>query len=535
VDGLGRLVLVVEPNPGAGASTATGSITINGNEQTTGGAATPSMATITIGGQEHSVQECIHGCFTIWDTGTVSITIAGYPGKSVSYGHGDTPATVAWKLSCLFHQDASSPVDASCPQSAGSSTTVGLTTRALGSATGYSFSTSSATSDQSGEFTGASFTAGPAAGVFSGGHDAGTPDTGNITATVNGTNYTVSFGAGDTGGTIATRLAAAMSGSTVVTAMASGNQVNLTSKTAGTSGNATLTASYTWNNSVFTQASFTTAASGVFGGYDALLLDNNPYKTLYFYDALGNLVRVDQKGTAPSDSSQWRTRTFTYNSLSQLLTATNPESGTITYAYDNDGELLQKTSPAPNQTGSATQTVSFCYDELHRVTGKGYGAQSCPLATPVVTYAYDSGTNAKGHLTSLADQAGTASYTYDILGRLTGETRTLTGANNAAVSKNISYTYNLDGSVKTLTYPSGKVITYAPDSAGRTVSAVDSGSGINYVTGATYGPDSALTGFISGNSGTFAGITNAFSYNKRLQPLNMSATAPSQPVFFHRL
>jgi len=30
--------------------------------------------------------------------------------------------------------------------------------------------------------------------------------------------------------------------------------------------------------------------------------------------------------------------------------------------------------------------------------------------------------------------------------------------------------------------------------------------GINYVTGATYGPDSALTGFISGNSGTFAGI-----------------------------
>jgi hypothetical protein len=24
-------------------------------------------------------------------------------------------------------------------------------------------------------------------------------------------------------------------------------------------------------------------------------------------------------------------------------------------------------------------------DALHRVTGKGYGAQSCPLTTPVVT------------------------------------------------------------------------------------------------------------------------------------------------------
>src|SRR5258707_486343 len=91
----------------------------------------------------------------------------------------------------------------------------------------------------------------------------------------------------------------------------------------------------------------------------------------------------------------------------------------ITYSYDNDGELLQKTSPAPNQPGTLTQTVSYCYDELHRVTGRGYGAQSCPLSSPVVSYTYDSGQNAKGHLTGMTDQAGTASYTYDILGRLT--------------------------------------------------------------------------------------------------------------------
>lgn len=40
-----------------------------------------------------------------------------------------------------------------------------------------------------------------------------------------------------------------------------------------------------------------------------------------------------------------------------------------------------------------------------------------------------------------------------------------------------------------------------------------------------------MTGFISGNDGAFAGITSAFSYNKRLQPINMSATAPSRTVF----
>jgi YD repeat-containing protein len=74
---------------------------------------------------------------------------------------------------------------------------------------------------------------------------------------------------------------------------------------------------------------------------------------------------------------------------------------------------------------------------LHRVTGKGYGAQSCPLATPVVTYAYDSGANAKGKLVSLADQAGTASYGYDVLGRMMGETRSIAG-----VSKSTGYAYN---------------------------------------------------------------------------------------------
>ncbi len=254
-------------------------------------------------------------------------------------------------------------------------------------------------------------------------------------------------------------------------------------------------------------------------------------RTFYSYDALGNLLRVDQKGTAPNDSTQWRTRTFTYDSFSRLLTANNPESGTITYSYDLDGNLLQKSSPAPNQTGSLTQTVSYCYDELHRVFGKGYGAQSCPLATPVVSYVYDSGTNAKGKLTSLTDQAGTASYTYDILGRLSAETRTLTGANNASIPKNLSYEYNLDGSLYKLHYPSGNVVTYEPGTAGLAVSAKDSGNNINYVTSATYGPDSSLAGFISGYSTSFAGITNAFTYNKRLQPVNMSANAPSQTVF----
>ena len=74
-------------------------------------------------------------------------------------------------------------------------------------------------------------------------------------------------------------------------------------------------------------------------------------------------------------------------------------------------------------------------------------------------------------------------------------------------------------------------MTYTPDSAGRTLSAIDSVNSINYATAATYGFDSSLAGFKSGQSASFAGYTNSFSYNKRLQPINMSASAPSQTVF----
>jgi RHS repeat-associated protein len=232
----------------------------------------------------------------------------------------------------------------------------------------------------------------------------------------------------------------------------------------------------------------------------------------------------------PDPNNAWRRRLFAYDSLSRLRWASNPESGIISYSYDNDSNLLQKTSPAPNQTGSATQTISYCYDELHRITGKAYGALNCPLTSPVVSYAYDSGANAKGHLTQMTDQAGTASYAFDVLGRLTTETRTLTGANNAAISKTLSYEYNLDGSLSKLHYPSSAVVAYTPDSAGRITQAVDGVNGINYVTGASYGPDSSLTGFVN-SSGGAAPITNTFTYNKRLQPVTMSAATSSQTVF----
>ena len=89
------------------------------------------------------------------------------------------------------------------------------------------------------------------------------------------------------------------------------------------------------------------------------MFGGHAYTTLYNFDALGNLVQVTQQGGS-SDQSKWRVRRFTYDSLSRLLTANNPESGLITYFYDNNGNLTQKVMPGAQPGGHSYAHHQFC-------------------------------------------------------------------------------------------------------------------------------------------------------------------------------
>jgi RHS repeat-associated protein len=471
---------------------------------------------------------------TVYDSGACKVTINGTD-YSAGFGQGATSSSIATALATAIS-------GGSLASASASGATISLTTKTSGAASNYSLSGSC--TYNSSVFTSPSFAANASSANLTGGTDAygGTSvtDHGSVTLTAGSfTTPSVPYGPGSanpTAASVAAALTAGLSGRLEITAASSGTVIAITYNTLGTAGNgfAVSVKPASADPSDFPSPSFSVSPIALSGGANANPGSlSTPYVTLYQYDALGNLLCAVQKASdttafssCAAAPSAWRPRSFTYDSLSRLLAATNPESGSISYTYDADGNLLQKTSPAPNQTGSATQTVSYCYDALNRVTGKAYSAQTCtngflPAGTAAVSYAYDAGTNGIGRLTSLTDQAGSGSYAYDVMGRPASESRTIAG-----VSKSMSYTYNLDGSLKTMTYPSGAVITYTPDAAGRDVSAVDTANGINYVTGATYGPDSAVTGFVNGNV-----ITNSFSYNKRLQPVFMSASSPSQTVF----
>ncbi|MEK7831692.1 MAG: RHS repeat domain-containing protein, partial [Acidobacteriota bacterium] len=74
--------------------------------------------------------------------------------------------------------------------------------------------------------------------------------------------------------------------------------------------------------------------------------------TNYTYNALDRLTQTVQ-GV--------QTRTFSYSSLSRLISATNPENGTVSYTYDNNGNLLTKTD-------ARGFIANYAYDALNRNT-----------------------------------------------------------------------------------------------------------------------------------------------------------------------
>jgi len=260
------------------------------------------------------------------------------------------------------------------------------------------------------------------------------------------------------------------------------------------------------------------------------------FETVYAYDALNNLLSVAQEGG--SISSNWRSRSFVYDSVSRLTSASNPESGTIAYAYDLNGNVASKTTPLENQTGTGTVQTAYAYDALNRLTKKSYSDNF----TPTVQFAYDAGTLSGcteappaltdtypiGRRTSMCDGSGGTSWSHDQLGRILIPRRQVASAS----PRELTYLYNLDGSLAKQTDGSGgKVITYTTGGAGLPLAAEDA-SGNMFVKSAAYAPFGGLTSMINGYTSSFAGITTSNQYNSRLQPILLSAGVSGQnPVF----
>lgn len=115
-------------------------------------------------------------------------------------------------------------------------------------------------------------------------------------------------------------------------------------------------------------------------------------RTEYAYDGLDNLTSVTR--SKASEPGVLETRSFAYDSLSRIRSATNPENGTVCYGqttsgpckgkYDGNGNLRYRT----DARGVVTELI---YDGLGRLKTKGYSGcvQNQSTCPPLTTFAYD--------------------------------------------------------------------------------------------------------------------------------------------------
>ena len=241
------------------------------------------------------------------------------------------------------------------------------------------------------------------------------------------------------------------------------------------------------------------------------------YATNYVYDALDNLKSVTQDG---------QVRSFTYDAVRRLLTASNPESGTVTYSYDNVGNLVSKTDARGRITCYGSLTGASCasgYDALNRLTRKSY----YPDGTPTVTYTYDTGaTKGVGRLTKVSNASAVSQYTeFDELGRVKQSSQQTAGQTYPFI-----YTYNLAGGMTSETYPSGRMVSTSYDGVNRVqgISATTTQSPTpTQYTGATpivYAAHGAMQTLVRGD-----GLTESWSYNNRLQATSISVGGGGNP------
>jgi RHS repeat-associated protein len=240
--------------------------------------------------------------------------------------------------------------------------------------------------------------------------------------------------------------------------------------------------------------------------------------TIYGYDTLDNLITVTQVSVTQGT----QTRTFVYDSLKRLTSATNPESGTTCYGtvssgecqadgYDANGNLIYKTDARGVRT-------TYAYDVLNRNTSITYSTNA---ATPTVTRTYDGATNGVGKAwkteTSGASGSRTTIDSYDAMGRPTSQSQQFYSNSAWSDPFTVTATYDLAGHVLMQTYPSGNQVNYTYDDAGRTegfAGNLGNGSDLTYSSGMIYSASGALA---KEEFGTDTPIFNKLLYNARGQ------------------
>jgi RHS repeat-associated protein len=222
-------------------------------------------------------------------------------------------------------------------------------------------------------------------------------------------------------------------------------------------------------------------------GYLEAAIDENGHKTDRTKDKMGRLVTVTEyDGTNPSFTPYATTSfsydlmdrqtgttdhfgnqsTTTYNRLGFMTQTVDPDRGTWTYTYYDDGLLKTKDDArTPN-----AQRITYTYDSLDRIDGKTYSGYT---TAPAVTYHYDQTPDTfangggmpdgspLGRLTRVVDWAGEHLHSYDSRGRETDEKHVV-----ASVAYSVGHLFDSMDREYCTVYPDGEKVGRIFDAQG---------------------------------------------------------------------
>src|ERR1700752_1735912 len=246
--------------------------------------------------------------------------------------------------------------------------------------------------------------------------------------------------------------------------------------------------------------------------------------TVHAYNALDQVTKITEFAGA-EDSTSYQETNMTYDGFGRLKTSSAPDqqvdsynsasTNHITYFYNTDDTLSQ-------QVDARGVVKTFTYNNRRMVTAISYDVGNIPpnyhqvAATANLSFSYD----AVGNRLSMSDGTGTISNQYNILGRLTAETRQFSGA-LSGTNYTSNYEYNLGGEVKKITDHTNTTINYNYNRVGQLTTVTGENNLVEsistYASGFEYRAWGAVSDVAFGN-----GTTQNISFNSRMLPTSSS-------------
>jgi RHS repeat-associated protein len=190
--------------------------------------------------------------------------------------------------------------------------------------------------------------------------------------------------------------------------------------------------------------------------------------------------------------------TFVRNGFGEVIGETSPDRGAQINYYDAAGDLVASVD-------GRGQRVDLVRDALGRITKK------TPVGRPaseIIQYGYDAvvipGSYAIGRLISTIDSTGKTQFGYDQRGNITTKRRRV----GTTLVADLVYAYDNADRVTGIQYPSGRVVQYVRDTAGRVITVTTKPSltatRVTLVSNITYDPFGSILGATYANGLTLS-------------------------------